>query len=82
MRGKTFLSVVVFLFSVAGTCVAATPSFRSLGDLPGGSFWSVGIAVSPEGTAVAGRSWSANTNMMLGLISTKVFSFLRSENEC
>lgn len=60
-RGRRgVLSLVVFLWVAANPLPAGAQAafFRGLGDLSGGSSWSVATSVSPDGTTVVGYSRS------------------------
>src|SRR5262249_38837255 len=51
--------LVILLTALHATSsLAATPSFQGLGDLPGGSFLSLGFGLSGDGTAAVGESSS------------------------
>ena len=54
-----FLAIIAWLFSSAAT-YATTASFQGLGDLPGGSVWSIASAVSADGSTVVGDSYSGS----------------------
>jgi probable HAF family extracellular repeat protein len=60
MKTKSVLLTVVILFFVSNNSVASMASFQGLGDLPGGNFISVALAVSANGSVVAGYSRSAS----------------------
>ena len=53
------LWVAVAALWLAGP-IASAASFQGLGDLPGGSFWSVAGDVTPDGTVVVGQGTSAS----------------------
>ncbi len=56
---RTAFFALVFV-SLAETSLAAIVSFRGLGDLPGGSFYSYAYDVSNDGSVVVGYSYSVS----------------------
>jgi probable HAF family extracellular repeat protein len=49
-------AVMLGVFVSAGSVAAASPTFRSIGDLPGGAFFSRAMAVSADGRVVVGEA--------------------------
>ena len=83
---RTAFSVVSFMLFAAGVAPSVpAASFRGLGDLPGGNFFSVATAVSADGRVIVGNAksingteafrWTAATGMVgLGDLSGGTFS--------
>ena len=83
---RTAFSVVSFMLFAAGVAPSApAASFRGLGDLPGGNFLSLAMAVSADGRVIVGYAastngleafrWTAATGMVgLGDLSGGTFS--------
>jgi probable HAF family extracellular repeat protein len=58
-QNRAWLVMLAVFLGVPGTAVAVEPSFRGLGELPGGINSSLGRAVSPDGSVVVGTSFSS-----------------------
>ena len=62
IAGRTYPALLALVLSLAaGRGARATPVFDDLGDLPGGSEYSVANGISPDGKYVVGGSSSANS---------------------
>src|SRR5262245_55528624 len=55
------LSLLTFLGLMASPALRAAPEFLYLGDLPGGSDYSLAMGVSADGTYIVGGSSSTNS---------------------
>ena len=74
MHRFTCYSIAIVAAATSSDAQSGSPSFTSLGDLPGGRFESIATAISPDGTRVFGQSaggqgsqrfvWSAETGMV------------------